>query len=58
MLYTVTNIEITLQTILQVLKQNNLDKNVLIGRRIMIDKGDWFYEVIYPTKFTGTFNTM
>jgi len=58
MLYTVTNIEITLQTILQVLKQNNLEKNVLIGRRIMIDKGDWFYEVIYPTKFTGTFNTM
>lgn len=58
MLYKVTNVESALQTILQVLKQNSLDKNVLIGRRAMTDKNDWFYEVIYPTKFTGTFNTM
>jgi len=24
----------------------------------MIDKDDWFYEVIYPTKYSGDFNTM
>jgi len=58
MLYTVKNIDSALPTVLQVLQQNKLDKNVLIGRRVMVDSGDWFYEVIYPTDFSGDFNTM
>jgi hypothetical protein len=58
MLYTVTDIDKSLQIILDVLQQNKLDKNVLIGRRVLVDKDDWFYEVIYPTKYSGDFNTM
>ena len=58
MLYTVTDIDKSLQIILEVLQQNELDKNVLIGRRVLLDKDDWFYEVIYPTKYSGDFNTM
>ena len=58
MLFTVTDIDNSLQIILDVLQQNKLDKNVLIGRRVLVDKDDWFYEVIYPTKYTGDFNTM
>lgn len=58
MLYTVTDIDKSLQVILDVFQQNKLEKNVLIGRRVLVDKGDWFYEVIYPTKYSGDFNTM
>ncbi|MGX9987513.1 hypothetical protein [Soonwooa purpurea] len=58
MLYTVTDIDKSMQIILDVLQQNKLDKNVSIGRRVMIDKDDWFYEVIYPTNYSGDFNTM
>jgi hypothetical protein len=58
MLYSVTNIDKSLQIILEVLQQNKLDRNVLIGRRVLVGKGDWFYEVIYPTKYSGNFNTM
>ena len=58
MLFTVTDIEKSLQLILQVLQNNKLNKNVLIARRILIDEGDWFYEVIYPTRYSGDFNTM
>jgi hypothetical protein len=57
-LFDVTNIDSALQTILQVLKKNKLDKRVLIGRRVLISNEDWFYEVIYPTKYSGDFNTM
>ena len=58
MLYTVTDIDKSLQIILDILQQNKLDKNVLIGRRVLVAKDDWFYEVIYPTKYSGDFNTM
>jgi hypothetical protein len=58
MLYTVTDIGKSLQVILDVMQQNKLEKNVLIGRRVLVDKDDWFYEVIYPTKYSGDFNTM
>lgn len=57
-LFTVSNIDSALLTILQVLKQYNLDKRVLVGRRVLISNEDWFYEVIYPTNYTGNFNTM
>jgi len=58
MLYTVTDIDKSLQIILDVLQQNKLDKNVLIGRRVLVEKDDWFYEVIYPIEYSGDFNTM
>ena len=58
MLYIVTDIDKSLQVVREVLQQNNLDKNVLIGRRVLVDNDDWFYEVIYPTKYSGEFNTM
>ena len=58
MLYIVTDIDESLQVVREVLQQNNLDKNVLIGRRVLVDNDDWFYEVIYPTKYSGEFNTM
>jgi hypothetical protein len=57
-LFNVTNIDSALQAILQVLKQNSLDQKVLIGRRVLISNEDWFYEVLYPTKYSGDFNTM
>ena len=58
MLYTINNIEQALQTTLVLLQQNRLDKNVLIGRRVKVNNDDWFYEVIYPPKYSGNFNTM
>jgi hypothetical protein len=58
MLFTVTDLDKSLQAVLEVLQQNKLDKNVLIGKRILVAKGDWFYEVIYPIKYSGNFNTM
>jgi len=58
MLYTVTDIDKSLQVVLEVLQQNKLDKSVLIGKRILVAKDDWFYEVIYPIKYSGNFKTM
>jgi len=58
MLYTVNDIEKSLPIILEVLQQNKLEKNVLIGKRILTEKDEWFYEVIYPNKYSGNFNTM
>jgi len=58
MLYTVMEIDKSMQIILEVLLQNKLDESILIGRRVLVDQDNWFYEVIYPTKYTGDFNTM
>ncbi len=58
MLYTVSGIDASMQVILGVLSQNNLNNNVLIGRRVMTNADDWFYEVIYPLDYSGDFNTM
>ena len=58
MLYRVSDINNSLQAIYDELRVNNLEKKVVTGRRISSSKDDWFYEVIYPTKFSGTFNTM
>jgi len=57
MLYAVTDIDQSMQVILTILQENNLEKNVLIGRRIEADQDNWFYEVIYPTKYSGHFIT-
>jgi hypothetical protein len=58
MLFEVTNLERSLKVVLQVLQQNGLEKNIVIGKRVNIDENDWFHEVIYPSRFTGVFNTM
>lgn len=57
-LYRVSDINRSIEIILDVLQQYELEHNVLIGRRVLVDKADWFYEVIYPTKYSGDFNTM
>lgn len=58
MLFTVEDIDKSMDLILEVLRQNELDGKVRIGRRVLIDKDDWFYEVIHPTRYSGDFNTM
>lgn len=58
MLYTVTDVGKSLQTVMAVLQQNDLEKKVIVGRRVSQDKAEWFYEVIYPTNYSGPFNTM
>lgn len=57
-LLTVRDAERAFGVVLLVLQQNELDQNVVIGRRVLIADRDWFYEVIYPTQYSGTFNTM
>ncbi len=58
MLFTVKDIDRSMRVCLDVLRQNELDQKVRIGRRVRTDKDDWFYEVIHPTTFSGDFNTM
>lgn len=58
MLYTVTDMGKSLQTIISVLQEHDLEKKVLVGRRVSLDKDDWFYEVIYPANYSGLFNAM
>lgn len=58
MLFTVEDFDKSMDLILEVLRQNELDDKVRIGRRVRIDKNDWFYEVIHPKKYSGDFNTM
>lgn len=57
MLFAVQDIDRSLGIILTILKQNEVD-NVRIGKRTKIAADDWFYTVIYPSKFSGNFNTM
>lgn len=57
-LYTIVDIDKSLQVVLRVLHDNDLEKQVLIGRRVLVSKEDWFYEVIYPANYSGQFNTM
>lgn len=58
MLFKVTDVDAALENALTMLKKIGMDNAVVVGRRISTADDDWFYEVIYPTKFTGTFNTM
>jgi hypothetical protein len=58
MLFTITDTNQATKIVLDILSKNHLEKNTVIGKRVMTDKEDWFYEVIYPEKFTGKFNTM
>lgn len=58
MLFEVNNIDKSMPVILEVLRQNKVEKQVVIGRRVMVNSNDWFYTVIYPAGFSGIFNTM
>ncbi|CAN5400174.1 hypothetical protein BH10ACI2_BH10ACI2_19170 [soil metagenome] len=58
MLYKVSDVDSSLEAVLTVFRRNNLITSVLVGRRVFVADGEWFYEVIYPTNFTGNFNTM
>lgn len=57
-LYKVADIEQALNAVLEIVKQNGLENEVRVGRRVYVADRDWFYEVIYPSNFTGVFNTM
>ena len=57
-LYDVYQVDDAMQAILGVLKQSKLEGSTLIGRRVLLSDQDWFYEVIYPSNYTGGFNTM
>jgi hypothetical protein len=58
MLYTISDLDKSVQVVLNFLHESQLDNRVLIGRRVKIDNEDWFYEVIFPAQFSGYFNTM
>jgi hypothetical protein len=58
MLFTVQDIDESMSLCLEVLRQNELEEAVRIGRRVRIDKDDWFYEVIHPARYSGDFDTM
>lgn len=57
-LYSVYQVDSAMQAILGVLRQFKVEGITLIGRRVLLSDQDWFYEVIYPTNYSGDFNTM
>ncbi|MNY75185.1 hypothetical protein D3C86_2143970 [compost metagenome] len=58
MLYTVTDVRKSMQTIMTVLQEHDLENKVLVARRVLLGKDDWFYDVIYPANYSGHFNSM
>ena len=58
MLFEVSNIDNAIAIILKELSKVGLDKKTIIARRINTEAENWFYEVIYPSNFTGVFLTM
>ena len=58
MLFEVSNVDNATSVVLEVLSKSGLDKKTIIGRRIYTEEEDWFYEVIYPSSFSGVFLTM
>jgi hypothetical protein len=57
-LYTVTNFDSAFSAIVSVLHGSKIERQSVIARRVMVTSDDWFYEVVYPSKFQGTFNSM
>jgi len=57
MLFEVNDMEKAIENVLETLHQNKLENKAIIGRRIYREKDDWFYEVIYPEKYSGKFDT-
>ncbi len=58
MLFEVQNIETAKAIALAILAKEGLHKGTIIGRRINTTSNNWFYEVIYPNEFSGTFLTL
>lgn len=58
MLFFVDNWNKSMETVMEVLKEEDLLDHVLITKRIMTTKEDWSYEVVYPTEYQGVFNQM
>lgn len=58
MLFMVRDYNTALPIIHKVLKEQKLDRSVLIGRRFNLTKDDWIYLVVYPQKYYGSFNTL
>lgn len=58
MLFFVDDWNKSMETVTEVLKEEDLLDHVLITKRIMTTKDDWSYEVVYPTEYQGVFNQM
>ena len=58
MLFEVSNVDYATSVVFEVLLKSGLDKKTIIGRRIYTEEEDWFYEVVYPSSFSGVFLTM
>jgi hypothetical protein len=48
----------SIETVTEVLKEEDLLDHVLIAKRIMTTKEDWCYEVVHPTGYQGIFSQM
>ena len=57
MLFMVTGINDAMKSIIEVLKNEKLDAKTAVARRIMMEDGNWFYEVLYPDNYSGYFIT-
>jgi len=58
MLFEFENTDAAIPIILAILKKYGYDQKTTIARRIKTADDDWFYEVLYPANFSGTFLTM
>jgi hypothetical protein len=58
MLFFVDDWSKAMETVTEVLKEEELLDHVLIAKRIMTTKEDWSYEVVYPIEYQGIFNQM
>jgi hypothetical protein len=58
MLFFIDQWDQSLETVMEVLREENLLGQVLIAKRIMTSPEDWSYEVVYPLEYEGVFNQM
>jgi hypothetical protein len=58
MLFFVADWNKSMETVMEILKEEALLDHVLIAKRLMMTNEDWCYEVVYPTGYQGVFNQM
>jgi hypothetical protein len=58
MLFFVNDWEKSTETVMEVLKDQELLDHVLIAKRIFATEDDWSYEIVYPAEYEGIFNQM
>ena len=46
------------ELVIEYLKNENLIDHVLIARRFTVSSDNWHYEIVYPLKYEGKFNSM